>query len=125
MRAGRKEMGRIVRCSFAAALIAAMMLVPMAAPPAHAAPEAPPEEAAPADANLECHGEPLTGSGPGFLSSREQSEAVAVEEWLAKAKEVYAEAAWETAKDAGISCAVQGLYSKCFAVGFPCRPKSE
>ena len=76
-------------------------------------------------ANLECAGEPLSGSGPGFSSSREASEEAARAAWLEKAKAIYPEASWESAKDADVACAVQGLYSKCFAQGTPCRPKSD
>ena len=75
--------------------------------------------------NMECAGEPVSGSGPGFSSSRDESEEAAIEAWLEKAQAVYPEATWETAKDADISCAVQGLYSKCFADGIPCKPKPE
>jgi hypothetical protein len=80
-------------------------------------------ESAQPPANLECHGEPITGSGPGFTSSRDQSEQAARDNWLEKAKAIYPEANWDIAHDAGISCAVQGLYSKCFAQGTPCRPR--
>jgi hypothetical protein len=76
-------------------------------------------------ADLECAGEPLSGSGPGFSSARDASEEAARAAWLEKAKAVYPEATWETAKDADVACAVQGLYSKCFAQGTPCRPKSD
>ena len=31
----------------------------------------------------------------------------------------------DLAKDSNLSCAVQGLYSKCFADGIPCKPKAE
>lgn len=78
-----------------------------------------------AASNLECAGEPLSGSGPGFASSRDDSEEVAIAAWLEKAKAIYPEASWDTAKDANLSCAVQGLYSKCFADGIPCKPKPE
>lgn len=84
-----------------------------------------PGEEAAAPANMECAGEPVSGSGPGFLSSRDESEDAAVKAWLEKAQAIYPEATWETAKDAEISCAVQGLYSKCFADGIPCKPKPE
>ena len=75
--------------------------------------------------NMDCAGEKLSGSGPGFSSSRDASEEAALKAWLEKAKAVYPEAAWENAKDAHISCAVQGLYSKCFADGIPCKPKGD
>jgi hypothetical protein len=71
----------------------------------------------------ECAAEPVTGSGPGFSSSREGSEDAAREDWLKKAQAIYPEATWETAYRAGVSCAVQGLYSKCFAEAIPCKPK--
>lgn len=80
------------------------------------------EGAAPAVA-LECAAESISGSGPGFSSNRDDSEAAAVEAWLKKAKAIYPEATWETAKDSDVACAVQGLYSKCFADGIPCKPK--
>jgi hypothetical protein len=84
----------------------------------------PPVEAGPPP-NFECSTEALTGSGPGFSSSRDQSEESAVAAWLAKAVEIYPEATWQTAYEADLSCAVQGLYSKCFARGIPCRIKPE
>ena len=52
----------------------------------------------------------------------DESEQAAIANWLEKAKAVYPEATWETAKDSGMQCVKQGLYSKCFATGFPCRP---
>lgn len=82
------------------------------------------EEAAPPP-DLECAAESLSGSGPGFVSSRDESEEAALTAWLEKAKKVYPEATWDLAKDANISCAVQGLYSKCFADGIPCKPKGD
>jgi hypothetical protein len=72
----------------------------------------------------ECHDQALTGSGAGFKSSQEESEEAAKANWLEKAKEIYADADWNTAKDSGIQCVKQGLYSKCFASGFPCHPKT-
>jgi hypothetical protein len=75
--------------------------------------------------NMECASAPVSGSGPGFSSSRDESEEVAIEAWLKKAQAVYPEATFDTAKDSDLSCAVQGLYSKCFATGVPCRPKPE
>ncbi|MGK2922435.1 MAG: hypothetical protein ACSLE4_06555 [Methyloceanibacter sp.] len=82
------------------------------------------EEAAPPP-DLECAAESLSGSGPGFMSSRDESEEAALEAWLEKAQKVYLEATWDLAQDANISCAVQGLYSKCFADGIPCKPKGD
>lgn len=72
---------------------------------------------------LECAAESLTGSGPGFLSSRKESEDAAINAWLEKARAVYPEADFDLAKDSNLACAVQGLYSKCFADGIPCKPK--
>lgn len=73
--------------------------------------------------NLECAAEKISASGAGFSSSREASAEAAVTVWLEKAQAVYPEATWEMAKDANISCAVQGLFSKCFADGIPCKLK--
>jgi len=90
----------------------------MAETPMPAEPEAGPPP------GFECAGEPVTGSGPGFSSSRDASEDAAREGWLKKAQAIYPEATWETAYKAGVSCAVQGLYSKCFAQAIPCRPQA-
>ena len=98
-----------------AALVAAFVVH------AHATQPAAPS---PVPKGLECHGEALSGSGAGFKSSQEESENAAVANWLEKAKAIYADASWETAKDSGIQCVKQGLYSKCFANGFPCHPKT-
>jgi hypothetical protein len=62
----------------------------------------------------------LSGTGPGFDSSREHSEQTAKEAWLEKAKAIYTDAAWETAKELNMTCVKQGLYSKCFATAIPC-----
>jgi hypothetical protein len=70
-----------------------------------------------------CHDTAITGSGPGFKSSQEASEEAAIENWLGKAAAIFADAEWNTAKDQGIACVKQGLYSKCFATGTPCHPK--
>jgi hypothetical protein len=75
-------------------------------------------------ANVECATEKVSGSGPGFLSSRDESEDVAIAAWAEKAAAVgFPDADFDLAKDSNLSCAVQGLYSKCFADGIPCRPK--
>jgi hypothetical protein len=79
----------------------------------------------PVPANFECAKDALTGSGPGFFASREKSEDTAKADWLKKAQAVMSKATWETAKDPDLTCVVQGLYSKCFAKGIPCQPKSE
>jgi hypothetical protein len=110
-----------VRC-----LVLSAVLVSLA-PAALAGQTTPPDgmpEAGPPP-NMECAGEPLTGTGPGFSSSRDASEVAAKAAWLEKAKAIYPEASWETALHAGVSCAVQGLYSKCFAQAIPCKPKAE
>ncbi len=75
----------------------------------------------------ECGDKALTGSGPGFKSSQEESEEAALADWLVKAQAVYADADWKTAKDPVMECVKQGLYSKCFATGVPChlKPKAE
>jgi hypothetical protein len=73
----------------------------------------------------ECSDKALTGSGPGFKSSQEESEEAALADWLAKAKAVYADADWKAAKDPVMECVKQGLYSKCFATGVPCHPKPK
>lgn len=79
----------------------------------------------PTPKGFECHDKALEGSGAGFKSSLDESEQAAIADWLEKAKAVYPDATWETAKDQGMQCVKQGLYSKCFAAGFPCRPKAE
>jgi hypothetical protein len=104
---------------FGAALASAL---PASAQTQPMPPETMPEAGPPPD--MECAGEPITGSGPGFSSSRDASEQAAREAWLEKAKAIYPEATWESAYQANLSCAVQGLYSKCFAQAIPCRPKS-
>jgi hypothetical protein len=73
---------------------------------------------------FECAADPVTGTGPGFSSSRDESENAARAGWLKKAQAIYPEATWETAYRSGVSCAVQGLYSKCFAEAIPCKPKA-
>ena len=67
-----------------------------------------------------CGDKELTGSGPGFDSSREHSQETAKADWLAKARAIYTDASWETAKELSVTCAQQGLYSKCFASAIPC-----
>lgn len=77
--------------------------------------------------DLECGTEMLSGSGPGFTADRDQAETVAIEDWQKKAAKVFpdTELDFDLAKDSNLSCAVQGLYSKCFADGIPCRSKAE
>ncbi|MGH6867065.1 MAG: hypothetical protein ACREDO_13100 [Methyloceanibacter sp.] len=100
------------------------MLMLLAGPGRAAEPEPEPEPgAAPPPADLECHNERVTGSGPSFTSARADAETAAKQDWLKKAQAIFPEATFETAREANLSCAVQGLYSKCFAAGIPCRPK--
>ncbi|MFW2392847.1 MAG: hypothetical protein ACN4EH_10695 [Methyloceanibacter sp.] len=84
-----------------------------------------PGEEAAAPANLDCGTEMLSGSGPGFTADRDDAEEAAINGWLEKAHTIYPEATWDMAKDSNLSCAVQGLYSKCFADAIPCKPKPE
>jgi len=70
-----------------------------------------------------CHDEAITGSGPGFKSSQEESEEEAIADWLEKAAKIFPDADWNTAKDSFMQCVAQGLYRKCFATGIPCQPK--
>jgi hypothetical protein len=79
------------------------------------------EGEAPPPPNLECHGEPVEGSGTGFMSSQELSEEAAIAAWLELAKKQDPLTKWETAGKAGLSCVKQGLFSKCFAIGVPCH----
>jgi hypothetical protein len=109
----------------AAVMGAAVLTLSVLSPELRAEEKAAAEDGADEAANMECAGEPISGSGPGFSSARDASEAAAVEAWTEKATAIFPEASWDTAKDAGISCAVQGLYSKCFAQGIPCRPKTD
>ncbi len=95
--------------------------------PAQAAGPPPDQSALPAQSGppkgYRCHDEALTGSGPGFKSSRDESEEAAIADWLAKAAKIFPDVDWNTAKDPVMECVAQGLYSKCFATGVPCQPK--
>ena len=86
-----------------------------------------PDAVAGGPANLECSTEMLTGSGPGFTADRDKAETMAMEDWKAKAAKVFPDIDldFDIAKDSNLSCAVQGLYLKCFADGIPCKPKAE
>ncbi len=112
------------------ALVCALVLgaAALASAPANAAAPSPDGEA-PAPSGppkgYTCHDKALTGSGPGFKSSQEESEAAAIKDWLDKASAIFADADWNTAKDASMGCVKQGLYSKCFAAGVPCHPKPK
>jgi hypothetical protein len=109
--------------TIAAVLTLALGAALLAATSQQAATAAP--ASSPMPKGFECHAEVLSGSGAGFKSSQEESEDAAIANWQEKAHKIYPEATWETAKDSGIQCVKQGLYSKCFANGFPCRPKAE
>jgi hypothetical protein len=113
------------------ALVGAVLLGVAALVPAPAqAAESPPatDFASPAPSGppkgYTCHDKALTGSGPGFKSSQEESEEAAINDWLSKATAVFADSDWNTAKDSDLECVKQGLYSKCFATGVPCHPKA-
>ena len=80
---------------------------------------APPAQGAPSS-ELSCHDKALTGSGPGFKSSQEDSEEAAIKDWLDKAHAVYSDADWKKTKEPNMECVKQGLYSKCFATAIPC-----
>lgn len=108
----------------AAFLAALWLFLPASAAPADA-PQVQAPAPAPAPKTLECQKEPLTGSGPGFKSSQEESEQAARANWTEKAKAIYPDADWAAAKEPSMQCVKQGLYSKCFATGIPCRPKPE
>ncbi len=109
-------------------MLAASSLEVSAAEPAKAAEAsqgAPATEGTPAPEPVRppgfaCGDKALSGTGPGFDSSREHSEQTAKEAWLDKAKAIYTDAAWETAKEVNMTCVKQGLYSKCFASAIPC-----
>jgi len=104
------------------ALVAALLIVPFevgAAEPSQAAEGAPDAEPV-RPPGFACGDKELTGSGPGVDSSREHSQETAKADWLAKARAIYTDASWETAKKLSITCAQQGLYSKCFASAIPC-----
>ena len=114
------------------ALLFALMIVPLevsAAEPSQAAEagaangqaaEGAPDAEPVRPPGFACGDKELTGSGPGFDSSREHSQETAKADWLAKARAIYTDASWETAKKLSITCAQQGLYSKCFASAIPC-----
>lgn len=111
------------------ALVAALLSVPFevgAAAPSQAAEAGSATGQAPGGTEpvrppgFACGDKELTGSGPGFDSSREHSQETAKADWLAKAHAIYTDASWETAKKLSVTCAQQGLYSKCFASAIPC-----
>ena len=106
----------VARAVLSIALLAVAMS-PAPAPAAEPAPAAKPDPTA----GLQCHDKAVTGSGPGFSSSKEQSEQAAKKDWLAKAAAIYPDADWAKAKAVNLACVRQGLYSKCFATAVPCH----
>jgi hypothetical protein len=105
--------------------VAALTSAPaFAAEPSAEAGAQPPAPSAPPK-GYECHDTALSGSGPGFKSSQDESEEAAIKDWLDKAKAIYADADWKTTLDPRMECVKQGLYSKCFAIGRPCHPKPK
>jgi len=94
----------------------------LASLPSQAGQSAPPTQSDPPK-GYQCHDEPITGSGPGFKSSQEESEEEAIADWLEKAMKIYPDADWNTAKDPVMQCVAQGLYRKCFVTGVPCQRK--
>jgi hypothetical protein len=114
------------------ALVLALLIVPLevsTAEPSQAAEagqgNAPAAQGTPAPEPVRapgfaCGDKALSGTGPGFDSSREHSEQTAKEAWLEKAKAIYTDATWEAAKELNMTCVKQGLYSKCFASAIPC-----
>jgi hypothetical protein len=110
---------------FTRAVLSLALLAAVTAPaPGLAAEPAPATEPAPA-AKLQCHDKAVTGSGPGFSSSQDQSEQAAKKDWLAKAIAIYPDADWTKAKDVNLACVRQGLFSKCFATAVPCHPPTS
>lgn len=105
--------------------MAALAVAPaVAAEPTAEVETKPPAQSGPPK-GYECHDTALTGSGPGFKSSQEESAEVAIKDWLEKAKAIYPDADWKTTLDPRMECVKQGLYSKCFAIGTPCHPKPK
>ena len=109
--------------SMSQVILSVAVLAAMGAPALAAEPPPAPQSATPK--GFECHDTALTGSGAGFKSSQEESAEAARVAWLEKAKAIYADADWTTAKNPLMQCVKQGLYSKCFAVGYPCHPKPQ
>jgi hypothetical protein len=100
----------------------AAMMTPALAQAEESKPQAasPPAAQPAPSSELSCDDKALTGSGPGFKSSQEESEEAAVKDWLDKARTVYSDADWKKTKEPRMECVKQGLYSKCFAIAFPC-----
>ena len=104
-----------------AALAAMCVQASAAEPPAAAGPA--PAAPAPTKPGFQCHDKSLTGSGPGFKDSQDESEEAAKQDWLGKAQAVYSDADLTNAKDVNWECVKQGLYIKCFLAAVPCHPK--
>ena len=121
---GGGPMRKIASMSQVILSVAVLAMMGAAAPAADQSPAAAPAPTKPAP-GFQCDDKALTGSGAGFKSSQEESEEAAKVDWLEKAKAIYADADWNAAKDAFMQCVKQGLYSKCFATGIPCRPKPQ
>lgn len=111
----------VILCVAAVALAVAPAI---AAEPSAEAGAQPPAPSGPPK-GYECHDIALSGSGPGFKNSQEESAEAAIKDWLEKAKAIYPDAEWKTALDPRMECVKQGLYSKCFAIGKPCHPKPK
>jgi hypothetical protein len=100
----------------------AVMMAPALSEAAEPGPQAgsPPAAQPAPSSELSCNDKALTGSGPGFKSSQEESEESAIKDWLDKARAVYSDADWQKTKEPKMECVKQGLYSKCFAMAIPC-----
>ena len=105
--------------------MAALAFAPAVAAEPPAEVEAKPSAPSGPPKGYECHDAELSGSGPGFKSSQEESAEAAIKDWLDKAKVIFAEADWKWTLDPRMECVKQGLYSKCFAIGTPCHPKPK
>jgi hypothetical protein len=106
-----------------AAVTLATALALAAEPPSEAGAQPPAALALPK--GYECHDTALSGSGPGFKDSQEESAEAAIKDWLEKARAIYPDADWKTSLDPRMECVKQGLYSKCFAIAKPCHPKPQ
>ena len=101
-------------------LAVAMAPAGLQAEPSKSQAGSPPDAHQAPSSELSCSDKALTGSGPGFKSSQEESEEAAIEDWLKRARAIYSDADWKKTKEPKMECVKQGLYSKCFAVAIPC-----
>ena len=69
--------------------MAALAVAPAVAAEPPAEVEAKPPAPSGPPKGYECHDTALTGSGPGFKSSQEESADAAIKDWLEKAKAIY------------------------------------